>query len=266
MKRQFIIVLLTCVFFTGFLSCEKEKDNNIPNDIYLNQKAENLVKADNEFGFNLLKQIEGEPGKNLCISPLSISMALGMTYNGAENDTKAAMEETLGLLGLSKEDINRSYRDLINALVTNDPKVLFEIANSIWSRQGFHVEQDFKELNEEFFNAEVREIDFSASGTIDVINQWVSDKTHEKIDSILDSIPPDAVMYLINAIYIKGIWQYEFNEDDTYESVFNIENNEEILVPLMTQKGTFNYMSNDLLSSVELLYGSGNFRDRKSVV
>lgn len=259
MKIKSIIVLIFCVLLSGIISCEKTIEDNIPNDIYLNQKAEKLVKADNEFGFKLLKQLKSEPGKNLCISPLSISMALGMTYNGARNETRTAMEETLGLAGLSTDDINRSYRDLINALVTNDPKVLFEIANSIWSRQDFPVEQDFKDINEEYFDAEVSELDFNDPGAVDMINKWVSDKTHEKIETILEYIPADAVMYLINAIYFKGIWQYEFDEENTYDNIFTLENNEQIMVPVMNQKGTFNYLSNDLFSSVELAYGSGNF-------
>jgi len=257
--KNYILIIIACLMLTGMFSCEKSDDKEGTNEIFLNQKAEKLVKADNEFGFQLFKNIDIEPGKNLCISPLSISMALGMTYNGANTQTKEAMKVTLGLAGLSPDDINRSYKDLINALITNDSAVIFELANSIWSRLGFPVEQKFINLNQEYFNALVREIDFSAEATINVINQWVSDNTHNKIESILDSIPAQAVMYLINAIYFKGIWKYEFDEKETFESIFSLANGEDILLPYMKQEGTFNYMHNDLFTSVELPYGTGNF-------
>ncbi|MFC2097419.1 serpin family protein, partial [Bacteroidota bacterium] len=251
--------LLFMFLLVIIISCEKEENLDNRNEIIYNQKTGIIIESDNSLGFKLIKQIENEQGKNLCISPLSVSMALGMTYNGADGETKKAMEETLGLEDLSMEDINGSYRDLINALSTNDSKVLFEIANSIWSKQGFDIENDFITTNSEYFNARTQELDFNDPGAVDTINAWVSEKTHDKIETIIDEISPDVVMYLINAIYFKGIWKYEFEEDDTEDYTFTLENSEQISVPVMKQEGKFNYLTNDLFSSVELKYGSGNF-------
>jgi len=259
MRKNKISIILIIILFTGYISCEKENENLDQNKIFLNREAKSLVNADNEFGFNLFKQLNLDSENNICMSPFSVSMALGMVYNGARNKTREAMEETLGVAGLSLEDINGSYRDLISALQTNDPKVLMEIANSIWSRQGFEVEQEFIDLNINYFDAEVGELDFTDPGALDIINGWVADKTHDNIISILDEIPPDAVMYLINAIYFKGIWKYEFDVEKTMDNVFTLTNNEEIMVPTMSQKGSFNYFVNEIFSSIGLAYGSGNF-------
>jgi len=130
------------------------------------------------------------------------------------------MEKTLELSGLTIDEINENYKMLIDALVSVDPKVLMSIANSIWYKQTFEMEQDFINVNQNYFYAEVSPLDFLDPESVNTINNWIADKTNDKITEILDEIPRDAVMYLINAIYFKGIWKYEFDESDTEEMPF----------------------------------------------
>jgi len=177
------------------------------------------------------------------ISPLSVSLALAMTYNGAGGDTKEAMEKTLELSGFTVDEINENYKILIDALASVDPKVLMSIANSIWYKQTFNVEQDFINVNQDYFYAEVSPLDFTNPDAVTTINNWVADKTKNKITKILDAIPADAVMYLINAIYFKGIWKYEFDESDTEEKPFYLSDGTTKDVPMMVQEGSFNYLS-----------------------
>ncbi|MBA7546210.1 hypothetical protein ES705_38593 [subsurface metagenome] len=220
-----------------------------------------LVEADNLFGIKLFKEVlkTEEPEKNVMISPLSVSLALAMTYNGADGDTKEAMEKTLELSGLTVDEINENYKMLIDALASVDPKVLMSIANSIWYKQTFEVEQDFINVNQNYFYAEVSPLDFYAPDAVTTINNWVADKTKNKITEILDEIPAAAVMYLINAIYFKGIWKYEFDESDTEEKSFYLSDGTTKDVPMMVQEGSFNYLSNDILQAVEMPYGTGNY-------
>jgi len=91
------------------------------------------------------------------------------------------------------------------------------IANSIWYKQTFNVEQDFINANQDYFYAEVSPLDFNDPDAVTTINNWVADKTNDKITEIIKEIPRLAVMYLINAIYFKGIWKYEFDESETEE-------------------------------------------------
>ena len=260
MNLKTIFILVPFLLFTA---CQKNPGSLPgPKPINLDQKSLSLLKADNVFAFEIFKQIlqNEEDEKNIMISPLSISLALAMTYNGADGATKEAMENTLHLHGLSTTDINKSYKSLINALLSVDPKVIMEIANSIWYREDFSVEESFLNINKTYYDAEVAKLNFSDPASVDIINQWVSDKTHDKIDKIIEQINPLDVMFLINAIYFKGTWKYEFDEDDTHEALFYDESGSSIgNVQMMMLEGDFNYNSNDLFHAIELPYGQGNY-------
>jgi serine protease inhibitor len=254
-------LILSIFIFLVFFSCEKNKTEPGPKEIELTQKGKQLVEADNRFGlklFNEVLEIE-EPEKNVMISPLSVSLALAMTYNGADGTTKEAMEKTLELSGLTVDEINENYKDLIDALVSVDPKVLMNIANSIWYRTTFEVEQNFININQNYFYAEVTPLDFGSPEAVNTINNWVAEKTNDKITEILDYIPTDAVMYLINAIYFKGIWKFEFDESETGEAPFYLNDGTTKNVEMMIQEASFNYSSNDLFQAVEMQYGTGNY-------
>jgi len=236
--------------------CESEDENMIPlRDLTSVEKS--LVSADNNFGLNLFKSLHSaKPNENLFISPLSVSLALGMTLNGANGETYEAIKTTLELNGFSEDDINKSYQTLIELLTNLDEEVVFNITNSIWHRDNFNVEQNFIDLNKEYFNAEVQGLNFSNPTSKDVINDWVYDKTNGLIDKILDeNIPAEIVMYLINAIYFKGVWSNEFDTDDTKEESFNNYDGSVSSVPLMFQEEDFNYLENDKYQAVELMYG-----------
>ena len=261
MKTLKFLIPVLFILILGY-SCEKtEVEEPGPKEINLTQKGKILVEADNLFGINLFKEVLKieEPDVNVMISPLSVSLALAMTYNGADGDTKEAMEKTLELSGFTIDEINENYKMLIDALASVDPKVLMSIANSIWYKQTFNVEQDFIDVNQNYFYAEVSPLDFLDPESVNTINNWVANKTNDKITEILDYIPDDAVMYLINAIYFKGIWKYEFDESDTEEKPFYLSDGTTKDVPMMAQEGSFNYFSNDILQAVELPYGAGNY-------
>ncbi|MCK4631144.1 MAG: serpin family protein [Bacteroidales bacterium] len=261
MKAIKFVIPAIVILLLGY-SCEKTKvEESGPKEINLTQKGKILVDSDNLFGINLFKEVlkSEEPEKNVMISPLSVSLALAMTYNGADGDTKEAMEKTLELSGFTIDEINENYKILIDALASVDPKVLMSIANSIWYKQTFEVEQDFININQNYFSAEVSSLDFNDPDAVTTINNWVADKTNDKITEIIDNIPAEAVMYLINAIYFKGIWKYEFDESDTEEKPFYLSDGTTKDVPMMVQEASFNYLSNDIIQAVEMSYGAGNY-------
>ena len=157
---------------------------------------------------------------NVMISPASVSIALGMAYNGAETTTRDAFEEVLNYEGLTREEVNEITRELIHVLVTNVQGNLLEIANSLWYNQGFPVKEDFISLNSHYYAAEVQELDFGSADAVNTINDWVSEHTHGKIDEIIDAIDPAVMMILINAIYFNCVWEIEFDPEDTYQAPF----------------------------------------------
>jgi len=164
MKKTFKFVIVL-IFITGIVSCKKETAGVTLElkEIKLNKVGEQLVESDNSFGLDLFKLVTDKRDKNenLMISPLSVSLALSMTYNGADTETKTAMENTLGLNGLSTDEININNQQLSEALMSIDSRVDFNIANSIWYRDNFSVLPDFISTNENFYDAEVRALDFS---------------------------------------------------------------------------------------------------------
>ncbi len=226
-----------------------------------NLKSAKVITTNNNFGLELFNKILGDEEKaNVMISPASISLALGMTYNGAETTTKDAFENVLNYDGLSREEVNEICRDLIEVLVTNSKGNLVEIANSIWYREGFPVHQDFLDMNSMYFDAEVRDIDFASSTAVDAINDWVSDKTHNKIDKIIDQLSAETMMLLINALYFNCVWEYEFDPDETAELTFyNDDQSEFGKVEMMKTESSFRYASTDDFIAVELPYKNEKF-------
>ena len=256
--KLFWISIITLLFTSG--ACTDKETEDQFKAIDLSLKSQKIVKANNTFGLDIFGRIyEDEAKTNFMISPLSISMALSMAYNGAETTTKEEMSKALRVEDFSRDELNATYQSLIEALTTVDPKVVLEIANSIWYRDTYTVEQSFLNVNNTFYDAEVNESDFTDPGTVDLINQWVSDKTHEKIPSIIQEIPAEAVLYLLNAIYFNGTWTQEFNPESTRELSFQLEDETWVATEMMHKLDTLNYLSNDTFSAIELAYGEGNF-------
>jgi len=258
MKSSLSILLALFLLFA--VSCNQD-DITLPKTITLDEKSTELIEAENEFGLELFQKIYAgeEAADNIMVSPLSVSLALAMTYNGANGETQKAMEETLKVYGLSPDEINESYASLVAALKSLDPKVILEIANAIYYREGFPVEQDFVSTNQNYYDAEVEALNFSSPQAVNIINDWVADKTHDKIDKILDNISGDHVMFLLNAIYFKGIWQSEFDEDYTEDLPFYLENGSTAQVPTMQKTESLPYYSNNVFRAVKLAYGAGNY-------
>jgi len=122
---------------------------------------QSLVDANNGLGFNLFNILaDTEKEKNLFISPSSIIAALAMTYNGADGETRTAMEKTLQLEGMSMDEVNAAFADLLTILQNSDPKVELTVANSLWAREGVEFNEDFLQRNRDYFQAEVAELDF----------------------------------------------------------------------------------------------------------
>ncbi len=258
-KLNFLLMLLMSLLL---LQCSKNPvtpDNPPPRELTSAEKS--LVESDNKFGLKLFREICAEEKEsNVFISPLSVSMALGMTYNGANGETQEAMQNALELSGLSLEEVNQSYKSLIELLTGLDPKVRFDIANSIWYRQGWNFEQDFLNLCKEYFDALVTGLDFGSSDAAKTINAWVDQSTNGKINKIVDDSIGDAfVMFLINAIYFKGTWTYQFDPDLTKDDKFILPDGTKKPCKMMSQQGDYRYLFNSVFQAVDLPYGDGEF-------
>lgn len=254
-KMMYTTIILVLMAFLQACNVEEDPIGNIE----INTKSKAIIESDNAFGLDIYKLIAAEEEGNLMISPLSISMALSMAYNGAESETKAEMAEALRAKDFTRAELNDTYKTLIEALTTVDKEVAMEIANSIWYSKDYPVQENFLTVNQQYYDAEVTSGDFSDPAMPDQINGWVSDKTHEKIPTIIETIDPATVMFLINAIYFNGNWTQEFNEENSYDGLFARAEQDYVETKFMQRLDTVNYLSNDLFSAIQLPYGKGNF-------
>jgi serpin B len=182
-----------------------------------------------------------------------------MLYNGASGDTRTEMADALYLSGWSETEVNEYYKKMSEALLHIDPLTAIGIANSIWYRNGFPVKQLFLDINQLYFNAQVRSLDFSDPVAVDIINAWCAEKTNDKIKEIIEAIPPDMVMYLINALYFKSKWQFEFDKANSRQDNFTTTAGATILITLMEQTATLPYYADEHVQCVEMPYGNQAF-------
>jgi len=251
-----IILLLT-----GLLSC----NGNIvePDDIdpdpprELNESEKVIASSDVAFSYRIFSETVNYDGnaENVFISPLSISMALAMVLNGAEGETHNQIKETLGLSELDENEINENFLSLMNYLMTLDPKVSVKIANSVWYDEELEVKQAFLNQLQESFNARGEALNFSDPASVNIINSWVSENTNGRIESILDEISDEMVMFLINALYFKGDWLRQFDADDTRSADFYLEDGSKTTVDMMNQSGDFATYFSEEVQMIELPYG-----------
>ena len=218
-----------------------------------------LHAATSRFAFKLYDQIlKQRTSKNTFVSPASVMLALAMTYNGADGTTRAAMARALELEGMSLDEVNRAFADLKSALNPSDPKIQLKIANSLWASKGLALRPAFIKRSQDYYEAEITTLDFSNPAAPQTINAWVNKNTEGKIDKIVDQISSDAVLFLINAIYFKGQWQFEFKKEDTKPDVFRLSGSERKEVPMMSQSGNYLYYKGKDFQSVVLPYGAGS--------
>jgi serpin B len=244
------------------LSCSKNDEippsEPVPIQLSIDQTA--LVQSGNEFAFDIFKNIvAGEnEGKNIMISPLSISSALSMTINGANGETREAMLEALRLKGISIDAINKAYKDLTAALLSVDKRVLISIANSVWTEDDFNVKRTFIDVLTQYYDAESEAFDINDPNAPAKMNAWIENNTNGLIKDMIQSLDDNTVMLIINAIYFKGKWTSEFDKTKTEALPFYLISGT-VNVPMMKQKSDFNVYEGNGFVLAEFPYGQGNF-------
>ena len=213
-----------------------------------------------------LFQSANESGRNTLISPLSILCALSMTANGADGETLTQMEN---VLGMSREELNPYLRSYVNAL-QQDEKCKLHMANSIWfsDAEDFSVNRDFLQTNADYYGADLYRAPFNTR-TLRDINRWVKNETDGMIPEILDRIPSDAVMYLVNALAFEAEWEEIYEKNQVRDGIFTREDGGKQTVPMMYKtervkyledekaKGFFKYYKGEKYAFVALLPNEG---------
>lgn len=246
------------IVFAIFAACSVKPAASVPDPGTSKTVAGNTA-VNSQFAFSIFKQLNAEDKNgNIFISPLSISAALTMAYEGAATTTKDAMAKTLGYTDLTDKTVNARWQKLIRHLNQTNAKVDINVENSIWIRKGEVINKSFITANKNIFNASVHSVDFSKDTAAAQINQWISDATKKKIEKMVSPpIPKDAIMYLINAVYFKGDWTTKFDIKDSIKTEFHSEDGSIDEAMMMKKNATFEYGQGDDFKAVRLPYGNG---------
>jgi serine protease inhibitor len=218
----------------------------------------------NTLGHRVLNQIhKNAKDENLFISSFSIHAALSMAQTGAGGVTEKELATLLGLpAGMDAQALADAWNALRLDLQNADPKVKFDIANSMWGNADLKVKftPHFIRLNQFAHEAEIRSEKFSGAAFLGDINGWVNTKTNGKIPSILSGpIPKDQLFYLVNAIYFKGAWDVAFDENDTVEDNFYVTSAKVERANYMFRSDSFaHYADKSVLEAVKIPFGKAN--------
>jgi serpin B len=251
MKKIIITVSLFCLSLAS-ISINTEKALALDNGVI------NVVEGNNNFAFDLYAKLREQEG-NLFFSPYSISMALAMTYAGARGNTAEQMSKVLHF-NLQGETLHDAFFGLQNSIntISAEGRCQFFVANALWGQEGYPFVPSFMELVKEKYSAGISSLDF-IKRTEDsrlVINNWVEEKTQNKIKELLKPGVLDSMARLVltNAIYFKGKWQFPFKKKATRDESFQLATGEVVNTAMMWQRESFKYAEDAALQVLEMPY------------
>ncbi len=260
--KKALIVLMSMLLLTAMQSCKKSdtEPDLTPKILELPAQAPQLIESSNGFGIDLFTKVASEETKNLMLSPLSASTALTMLLNGCGGDTYEQLKSTLNYPEeITIEGINELYNSLVAQLLTVDTKVTLALANAIFYRNGFAVKPPFLNTMKNDFKATVQGLDFHLPQALTVINNWAGENTKGKIPKVLNEISSEAVMFIMNALYFKGDWSYQFDKSLTTDRVFYPDGGNQVNVPTMNGEIGSKTITGSSYKAIEMPYGRTNF-------
>ena len=231
--------------------------------LILSDAQHEMVNNNNSFAFSLYNKTMGMNSR--VVSPLSVTYLMSMLANGADGETQQQILATLGWAGEgiqqpSLQDINDYSRMLIEKTARLDKAVTVEIANYVAVNKEFKLNSKFQKSVERDYRAGVESLNFTSPSTLKHINDWCNDRTHGMIPSIINELDPDAVSYLMNAIYFNGTWKDKFSKEETKQEMFRGYTRDIQYVDMMHRHGEYFYADGDGYSAVSIPYGNGAFR------
>jgi len=277
MKKYFffpiLVVLLTAchekqpvvVELDDAFAIEQPAPEETVTRISLNETQKGYVREGNKMSFNLLQQLASQTAGSFVCSPLSLQLALAMTVNGAEGETEEEMLDVLGYGHEGMAALNAYARILIEQLPALDPDVTVKMADAILTTDKYPLNATFRSTLKEFYYAPAASMSFDdPAQVLAQVNEWARRNTNGLIDPMLEDMSPNAVAYLLNALYFKARWQGDdrnpmFNSDFTREEDFFRADGSTVKVPFMSTSRYFPYADAGDFEMVALPYASGKF-------
>lgn len=262
MKFKLFVSLFTGILLT--ISCNSVDANqeypDTPAQLDVPEMVMQLNTTGSHFGLSLFRETASTEAGNFMLSPLSAQVALTMLMNGAREETYNQIHDMLGYPSdWNITEVNQAYRSLASALLQADPQVALALANAVFYREHYQVKAPFLSAMQQDFGAHIQSLNFSSPQALGIINGWAADNTHQRIPEVLDVIPNNAVMFLMNALYFKGNWSTMFDASKTAPSSFRLADGSTVQVPVMNGNIASLTYYGDGFRAIEIPYGRKNF-------
>ena len=225
-----------------------------------NSEATTIVEANNRFAFDLYSNLRNDPqnqNRNIFFSPFSISSALAITYEGARGTTA---DEIAAVFHFPKNDSlrRRQFLKVFDEMNQGENRYTLRMANALWAEKTYPFLPGYKQLAQGFYQAKTSNLDFiqNPEDSRTTINQWVEEKTNNKITNLLPAgaIDDSTRLVITNAIFFKGTWMEQFDPKDTKEADFTISPGNIVKVQMMQTDSPFNYTETDQFQLLEMPY------------
>ncbi|MEA3452897.1 MAG: serpin family protein [Patescibacteria group bacterium] len=220
----------------------------------------NVTEANNEFALDFYYYLKNKEEGNIFFSPYSMSSSLAMTYEGARGETA---EQMRSVFYFPDDDERRrtEYAKMFGEINREDKDYKLHTANALWAEKNFEFLNDYFNIIDQYYGGKVTNVDFqrNAEKARIIINNWVEEKTNNKIKDLIPKnvLNPATRLVLTNAIYFKGSWVQQFDEDNTRDQDFKIDKNNIVRVSMMERtdkEARFNYAENEDLQILEMPY------------
>ncbi len=259
MKKQLFFALFVVLVLSGCGQKSGSSGTEIDDNVeFEKDDYQDIIFSVNDLGMQILPEIEANSNGNRFISPTSLYMALAMVYNGADGKTKEEMAQVLKT-EMEVEDMNRANASLLALLNKDHENITLNVANSMWLNGEHELQEEFSTNNQDYFNAELQQIDVTSAKSADKINSWVDHATNGKItDMVTAPLNADLVIMLLNAIYFNADWQYAFDEKKTENAPFYTNDGNAVEKQFMNMEQALPYFETDKFQAVSLPYGEGD--------
>lgn len=244
MTRYNIFIIMIAILFTGCSACKKVNTENV--DVV----ASDNIDKNAPFWNRLLYHASSAENCNICLSPLSVQLALAMTATGAEGETQEQMYNTIG------KNICDEAENIISRFNEESTECELNLANSIWINNRLKVKDEFINSNKSIYNAEIKNIPFDKNA-IGKINGWCNENTNGKINEIIDRIDANNMMYLINALYFKAPWWNPFRPENTRKQPFTTADGKVVEADMMKQSFKTSYYIDDTVQIATMPFQGG---------
>src|ERR1035437_7079429 len=255
--KSLMATLTILLLLAGVSGLAAQSETAKGNDLYA------VVDSNNHFAIDLYRKINlKETGKNIFVSPYSISTALAMAYEGSSGNTRKQMAAVFHF-NMTDAERHAGFSVLMEQTKAGLGKhYKLAVGNALWGQKGYHFEPAFTHAIDKFYGGGFSEVDFPDDkvGSIHKINTWVEDKTAGKIQDLIhpDDITDLTRLVITNAIYFKGDWASQFKKAATKDEAFHLGSGKTAQVPMMRQTGQFRFVREDGLAAIELPYADND--------